>query len=100
MNTDGAAVELTVRSCVVILAIIMSIISLLLFIIDKNHARRGGWRISEAALWFFTVFFGGIGSFIGMHLMHHKTRHRDFRIGVPICALIQTAVLVALTILT
>lgn len=96
MNTDGAAVELTVRSCVVILAIIMSIISLLLFIIDKNHARRGGWRISEAALWFFTVFFGGIG----MHLMHHKTRHRNFRIGVPICALIQTAVLVALTILT
>ncbi len=43
----------------------------------------------------FTVFFGGVGSFVGMHLMHHKTRHTNFRIGVPICALLQLAALAA-----
>ena len=43
---------------------------------------------------------GGVGSFVGMHLMHHKTRHTNFRIGVPICALLQLAALAALIVLT
>ena len=100
MNFDDAVVELTVRSIYIIAMTVMSIVALLLFIIDKNLARRGAWRISEAALWFFTVFFGGVGSFVGMHLMHHKTRHTNFRIGVPICALLQLAALAALIVLT
>lgn len=100
MNFDDAVVELTVRSIYIIAMTVMSIVALLLFIIDKNLARRGAWRISEAALWFFTVFFGGVGSFVGMHLMHHKTRHTNFRIGVPICALLQLAALATLIVLT
>ena len=100
MNFDDAVVELTVRSIYIIAMTVLSIVALLLFIIDKNLARRGAWRISEAALWFFTVFFGGVGSFVGMHLMHHKTRHTNFRIGVPICALLQLAALAALIVLT
>ena len=100
MNLHGAFAELTVTSFYVIAMTVMSVLALLVFIIDKNLARRGTWRISEAALWFFTVFFGDVGSFVGMHLMHHKTRHTNFRIGVPICALLQLAALAALIVLT
>lgn len=89
--TEGSALN----TYLAIGIVLMSVVSLLLFVIDKNLARIGGWRISESALWFFTVFFGGVGSFIGMHLMHHKTRHRNFLIGVPICALLQLAVFFA-----
>lgn len=50
MNLHGAFAELTVTSFYVIAMTVMSVLALLVFIIDKNLARRGTWRISEAAL--------------------------------------------------
>lgn len=51
--------------------------------IDKLKAKKHEWRISEGMLFFFALIGGALGSFLGMHLFHHKTRHWYFRYGIP-----------------
>ena len=54
------------------------LISLVAFIVcgyDKYMAKTGGWRIPEATLLLFSLFGGGLGMSLGIHLFRHKTRH-------------------------
>ena len=53
-------------------------------LIDKNKSRHHGERISEGALFFWAIFFGGIGIYIGMYVVHHKTKKWYFAIGMPL----------------
>ncbi|MBC6002776.1 DUF1294 domain-containing protein [Paeniclostridium sp. NSJ-45] len=64
--------------------IIMSIITFLLMYIDKNRAIKGQWRIPEATLINFSILGGGIGTYMGMYIFRHKTRHPKFTISIPI----------------
>ena len=68
---------------------VVNLIGFALMGIDKKKAIRGAWRISEATL-FFAAFLGGaLGTTLGMHLFHHKTRHWYFRYGMPALFLLQ-----------
>lgn len=58
---------------------------------DKGKARRGGWRISEKALFLFPLLGGALGGLAGMHLFHHKTRHWYFRYGFLLLLALQLA---------
>jgi uncharacterized membrane protein YsdA (DUF1294 family) len=51
---------------------------------DKASARDGAWRVSEGALFFLAIFFGGLGIYFGMIFFHHKTRKWYFYFGVPL----------------
>lgn len=62
---------------------------LAVYAIDKYYAKKGRWRISEKTLLGLAFFFGGPGAFIGMELFHHKTKHLQFRILVPVFAILQ-----------
>lgn len=64
--------------------IIMSIITFLLMYIDKNRAIKGQWRIPEATLINLSILGGGIGTYMGMYIFKHKTRHPKFTIFIPI----------------
>lgn len=64
--------------------IIMSIITFLLMYIDKNRAIKGQWRIPEATLINLSILGGGIGTYMGMYIFRHKTRHPKFTIFIPI----------------
>ena len=61
--------------------------------LDKRRARRGCWRISEKALFFFPVLGGSLGGMLGMYFFHHKTRHWYFRAGFPLLFLFQALLL-------
>lgn len=63
--------------------IIMSIITFLLMYIDKNRAIKGQWRIPEATLINLSILGGGIGTYMGMYIFRHKTRHPKFTIFIP-----------------
>lgn len=64
--------------------IVMSIIGFIQMGIDKKRAIKHRWRIPEATL-FLTAFLGaGLGSWIGMYVFHHKTKHTAFVIGMPL----------------
>ena len=57
---------------------VLSLITFILYAVDKVKAIRGSWRISEKAL-LLTGFFGGaVGALAAMQVFRHKTRHGYF----------------------
>jgi uncharacterized membrane protein YsdA (DUF1294 family) len=64
--------------------------------IDKHKAKRGKWRIAEKTIWFVSVSGGAVGTMLGMHIFHHKTKHRLFRYGLPFLALFDIVVYILL----
>ena len=69
--------------------IVINIITLVMFGIDKWKAKHNKWRIPEATLLTFSAVGGSIGALCGMRLFHHKTLHKKFYIGVPIILVLQ-----------
>ncbi|MCR4621100.1 MAG: DUF1294 domain-containing protein [Clostridiales bacterium] len=77
---------------------VMGLAAFAFYGMDKRKAKKGAWRISEKTLLLLAACFGGIGAFLGMKVFRHKTQHTRFRIIVPVCALVQIAVLVLMII--
>ncbi|AHF06842.1 DUF1294 domain-containing protein [Desulfitobacterium metallireducens] len=67
-----------------IVLLIWNLVTCLLMGTDKNRAKKGLWRISEARLLGVALLGGALGVFLGMNIFHHKTKHSKFRIGVPL----------------
>ncbi|MEN2765604.1 DUF1294 domain-containing protein [Ornithinibacillus sp. 16A2E] len=61
--------------------------------IDKRKAERNKWRIPERTLWGVAILGGAIGSYFGMKVFRHKTKHQSFRIGMPLLILIHAALI-------
>lgn len=57
--------------------------------LDKSRAKRGEWRIPERTLFLIAVLGGSLGSVLGMQVFRHKTRHKQFVIGMPVILLLQ-----------
>ncbi len=68
----------------------MSVITFIVFGIDKLKAKKGKRRIKEKTLIWLCVFGGALGGFIGMYFFRHKTLKPKFFISVPIILLLQT----------
>ena len=64
-----------------------------LYGLDKYKAKHDKWRIKERTLLLCALFLGGLGALLGMRVFHHKTKHRLFTIGVPLCLLLNIAAL-------
>lgn len=58
--------------------------------IDKRKAIRHLWRVRESTLFFIALIGGSLGSILGMHVFHHKTRHWYFVYGMPAILILQT----------
>lgn len=69
--------------------IAVNLIAFALYGIDKFKAKRNLWRISEAVLLGAAAVGGSVGAFVGMRLFHHKTRHPQFYIGIPVIFVLQ-----------
>lgn len=63
--------------------------------VDKWKAKRGRYRISEKMLFLVAVLGGALGSTLGMHVFHHKTKHWYFKYGFPALFILQAALLAA-----
>lgn len=61
--------------------------------IDKKKSVSGAWRIPERTLMLLAFLMGGVGAFAGMKIFHHKTLHKKFTIGVPLCIVFNLIVL-------
>ena len=64
--------------------LLINAVGLLLMLIDKQKAKRGLWRIPEATLMGVAAAGGSLGTYLGMRLFRHKTKHPKFSIGVPL----------------
>lgn len=87
---------LTVK-IIILYLLIINLAGFLSMGIDKRKAIKHKWRISEFTLFLFAILGGSIGSIIGMHLFHHKTRHWYFKWGMPLILILQIALIVAVT---
>lgn len=75
-----------------IFLIYFATISLVTFFVtfaDKRKAVKGKYRISEATLFIFAFLGGALSEYITMRLIHHKTLHKRFMIGLPLIIFFQ-----------
>ena len=57
---------------------LLSLVTLIVYGVDKARAKRGLWRISECALLTLSLAGGAVGGLAAMQLFRHKTRHLYF----------------------
>jgi uncharacterized membrane protein YsdA (DUF1294 family) len=76
----------------VLLLLAGNLIAFGLFWFDKAQARNGGWRISERTL-LFAVAFGGLGAWMGQHILRHKTRKQPFATWLGLIASLYVLIL-------
>ena len=62
----------------------VNLLGFVLFGLDKFRASRRKWRIPEAMLFLAALAGGSPGCIAGMLLFRHKTRHIQFRLGLPL----------------
>lgn len=63
---------------ILILVVLGNLAAFGLFAFDKSQARTGGQRVSEQTL-LAAVLIGGLGAWMGQHILRHKTRKEPFR---------------------
>ncbi len=78
----------------IIIFIIWNIIVFAMYGIDKNKSQKRKRRISEKTLILSAFFMGGTGALLGMRIFRHKTKHWEFKIGVPLLLLLNVTIIV------
>ena len=74
---------------VFIYMVVVSVVGFLAMGIDKAKAKADAWRISEKTLLGIAFLGGGAGVWIGMEVFRHKTKHLQFKYGVPVIFLLE-----------
>lgn len=75
----------------------VSLLTWILFGLDKWKAIHGKWRIRESTLLGLSFIGGAAGGLAGMYLFRHKIRKMRFQIGVPLMLLVQAALFLLIT---
>ena len=77
----------------------MSLVSFILYGVDKSKAKREAWRIPEAVLLGWGFFGGAVGALCGMKFFRHKTKHWYFWVVNILGLILHIAAIVAILIL-
>ncbi len=72
-----------------VILLIMNIVGLAVMGIDKSKAKRHAWRIPEKVLFLISLLGGSIGTWAGMYIFRHKTKHWYFVIDMPAILILQ-----------
>ena len=72
----------------------MNVIGLTMMGIDKRKAVHHAWRIPEKTLFLISLLGGSVGTWCGMYLFRHKTKHWYFVVGMPLILMLQIVVAV------
>lgn len=58
----------------------LSLLTFVVYAIDKSKAKRGGWRIPEKTLHLLSLVGGWPGALLAQQLLRHKSSKTSFRI--------------------
>lgn len=61
-----------------IFLLVMSILTCIIYGLDKHAAKTNNWRTPERRLLLFGFFGGALGALTGMQIFHHKTKKPRF----------------------
>ncbi|PKG25017.1 DUF1294 domain-containing protein [Niallia nealsonii] len=70
----------------------INIIGFFVMKIDKTKAIKQQYRISEKTLWTIAFLFGASGLAVGMNQFRHKTKHVNFKLGLPILSVLEIGI--------
>ena len=76
----GPATTEALPSIILVTYVALSLITFLVYAIDKSRARRGRWRISEGTLHLLALAGGWPGALIAQQTLRHKSKKASFRI--------------------
>lgn len=62
---------------------VMNVLGVAVMWSDKRRARLHRWRIPEKVLFGVSLLGGSAGTWAGMYLFRHKTKHWYFVVGMP-----------------
>mgnify|MGYP002587331823 FL=1 len=75
---------------------VMNVLGVAVMWSDKRRARLHRWRIPEKVLFGVSLLGGSAGTWAGMYLFRHKTRHWYFVVGMPLILVCQAALAIYL----
>ena len=75
---------------------VMNVIGVAVMWSDKRRARLHRWRIPEKVLFCVSLLGGSVGTWAGMYLFRHKTKHWYFVVGMPLILVCQAALAIYL----
>jgi len=81
------------NSVIVVYLLIVNIVAIVVYGVDKLKAKKNKWRISENTLLLIALVGGSIGAYLAMKLWRHKTNHKKFKYGIPLIIVFQLVVL-------
>lgn len=64
--------------------VVVNLFTFILMRIDKGKAIKEQYRIPERTFFLLSILGGALGTYLGMKLFRHKTKHAKFIIGIPI----------------
>lgn len=73
--------------------ILVNLIAAIVTVADKSKAKRGKWRVKERTLLLLSALGGGIGMYLTMHIIRHKTRKLKFMLGIPLIFLAEAVLI-------
>ena len=81
----------------IVFLIAISIFAIIITVYDKLASKYiKKVRISEKFLFITAVLGGSVAMYLTMKIIRHKTRHKQFMIGLPIIILFHAVILVTL----
>ncbi len=83
---------------IVLYLIVINIIGIIIMASDKSKAKHHAFRIPERVLFFVAIIGGSIGTWAGMYMFRHKTKHWYFVVGMPAILALQIALICILRI--
>ena len=84
----------------VVIYIVIGLISIFTTVFDKAAAKKRKRRIPEQVLFFWAAIGGALLMLLTMKLIHHKTRHKRFMLGLPAIIITHTVLVIFLIVIT
>ena len=75
---------------------VMNVLGVAVMWSDKRCARLHRWRIPEKVLFGVSLLGGSAGTWAGMYLFRHKTKHWYFKYGMPAILVVQVLLFILL----
>ena len=76
---------------------VANIVGFILMAVDKRKAADGKWRIAEKTFFIVSLLGGSLGSWAGMYVFRHKTKHWYFVVFIPLILAAQIVCLILLS---
>jgi len=61
--------------------VLINLMTIVAYGVDKNAARKGSWRVPEMQLHLLELLGGSPGAFLAQKLFHHKTKKKSFQLS-------------------